>query len=72
MVDDGSTTDILFLNAYKRMGLAKSDLNPTTSPLYGFTRDHVIPKGTTELTVMVEEHPQTSTVVADFLIVDCP
>ena len=72
MVDDDSAVDILYLNAYKRMVLAESDLNPTTSPFYGFTRDHVIPKGMTNLIIMVEEHPQTSTVVDDFLIVDCP
>ena len=53
------------------MGLAESDLNPTASSLYGFTRDHVIPKGTTKLIVMVGEHPLTSTIVANFLVVDC-
>ena len=72
MVDDRSTIDILYLNAYKRMGLAESDLNLTTSPLYEFTRDHVVPKGTAKLTVIVGEHPRTSTVIANFLIVDCP
>ena len=72
MVDDGSTTDILYLNAYKRMDLAKNDLNPTASPLYGFIGDHVVPKGTAKLTVIVGEHLQTSTVIANFLIVDCP
>ena len=54
------------------MGLAESDLNPTTSPLYGFTRDHVVPNETVKLTVTVGKHPRTSTVVANFLIVDCP
>ena len=53
MVDDGSIVDILYLNTYKRIGLAESDLNPTTSPLYGFTRDHVVPKGTAKLTMTV-------------------
>ena len=57
MVNDGSVVDILYLNAYKRMSLAESDLNPTTSPLYGFTGDHVIPKGTAKLTVMVGKRP---------------
>ena len=44
MVDDGSVVDILYLNAYKRMGLVESDFNPATSLLYEFTRDHVVPK----------------------------
>ena len=57
MVDDGSATDILYLNGYKKIGLAESNLNPTTSPLYGFTGNHISPKGTTKLTIMVDEHP---------------
>ena len=72
MVDDGSVVDILYLDAYKRMGLTKSELRPTTSPLYGFTRDHVIPRGTTKLVVTVGEHPRVSTVIAEFFVVDCP
>ena len=28
MVDDGSAVDIIYLNAYKRMGLTKNDLDP--------------------------------------------
>ena len=72
MVEDGSVVDILYLNAYKRMGLAESDLNPTTSPFYGFTRDHIVPKGTAKLTVMMEKHPRMIMVVANFLIVECP
>ena len=72
MVDNASTVDILYLNVYKRIGLVENDLNPTTSPLYGFTRDHVVPKGMAKLTVTVEKHRQMSTVIANFLIVDCP
>ena len=72
MIDDGSAADILYLNAYKRTGLAESDLNPTTSPLYGFIRDHVIPKGMAKLIVTVGEHPRSSTIIVEFLIVDCP
>ena len=72
MVDDGSITDILYLNGYKWMGLAESDLNPTASPLYRFTGDHVFPMGTMKLTVTAGEHPRTSTIVTNFLIVDCP
>ena len=57
LVDDGSTMDIIHLDAYKRIGLIESELSPTTSPLYRFTKDHVIPKGTIKLVVKVEEHP---------------
>ena len=46
LVDDDSVVDIIYLNAYKRMGLIESKLSPTTSLLYKFTRDHMIPRGT--------------------------
>ena len=57
MVDDGSIIDILYLNVYKRMNLSENDLNPTTTPLYRFTRDHVVPKGTKKLTITMGEFP---------------
>ena len=72
MVDDVNAVDILYLDTYKRMRLAENALSPATSPLYRFTGDHVILKGTIKLAVTVGEHPQTSTVIADFLVVDCP
>ena len=72
MVDDGSTMDILYLDAYKRMRLAENALSPATSPLYRFTRDHIIPKCTTKLAITVGEHPRTSTIIVDFFVVDYP
>ena len=35
-----------------------------------FTGDHVIPKRVVKLTIIVVEHPRTSTVLANFLVVD--
>ena len=54
------------------MRLAENALTPATFLLYGFTRDHIIREGTNKLAVTVGEHPQTSTVIDDFLVVDCP
>ena len=56
LVDDGSVVNIIYLDAYKRMGLTEGDLNPTIVPLYGFIEDHVIPKGAIKLAVTVGEH----------------
>ena len=71
-MDDGSVVDIIYLDAYKRMGLTENELSLATSPLYGFTGDHVIPRGTVKLAMTVGEHPRVSIVVAEFLVVDCP
>ena len=43
-VDDGSEMDILYLNAYKRIGLIENDLDPNSSLLYDFIGDHAISK----------------------------
>ena len=57
LVDDSNAIDIIYLNAYNKIGLTTNELSPTTYLLYGFTKDHVIPKGTVKLAVMVGEHP---------------
>ena len=69
LVDNGSAVDILYWDAYKRTGLIENDLLPMTSPLYGFTGGHVIPRGTIKLAVTVGEHPK---VMTEFLTIDCP
>ena len=72
LVDDGSVVDIIYLDAYKKMDLIETELSPGTSPLYGFTEDHIIPKGTIKLAVTVGEHPKVLTIMAEFLVVDSP
>ena len=72
LVDNRSAVDIIYLDAYKRIGLTEGELISITAPLYEFTRDHVIPKDTIKLTVTVGEHPQVSIVMTKFLIVDYP
>ena len=67
---NGSAVDIIYMDAYKRMRLTEDNLSPTTTSLYRFTGDHVIPKGTIRLAVIVGEHPQVSIVMIKFLIVD--
>ena len=71
LLDNGSIIDIIYLDAYKRMGLDEHDLSPTTSSLYGFTGDHFILRVTIKLAITVGEHPRVSTVITNFLIVDC-
>ena len=70
LVDNGSVVDILYRDAYQNTRLTESDLSLMTSLLYRFTRDHVIPRGTIKLAITVGDHPQTSTVVTEFLAVD--
>ena len=54
------------------MGLIEDDLSPTTILPYGFIRNPVILESMIKLVVAIGEHPQVSTVVIEFLIVDYP
>ena len=54
------------------MGLTEDDLDPNSSPFDGFIRDQVAPKVVAKLTIMVGKYPRTSTVLANFLMVDAP
>ena len=47
------------------------DLSSLWVPLYGFTRDSVIPKEIIKLAITLGEPPPTTTVVIDFLTVNC-
>ena len=47
-------------------------MTPTTSHLYGFIGDSVIPKGTIKLAITLGEPPQMVIVMIDFLAVKCP
>ena len=71
LVDNGNATDILYWDAYRKIGLTESDLSLKTFPLYGFIGDQVIPRGTIKLAVMVGDHHRTLTMVTEFLAVDC-
>ena len=43
LVDNGSSIDILYYQAFQRKGLKVSDLKPSPNLIYGFTGDSVTP-----------------------------
>ena len=43
LVDNGSSVDVLYLQAYERMGLKVCDLKPSPNLVYSFTGDSVVP-----------------------------
>ncbi|XP_062075296.1 uncharacterized protein LOC133779339 [Humulus lupulus] len=51
LVDNGSSVNILFKSAYKRIGLTTSNLSPCTSTLYGISGEGLIPMGQIKLHV---------------------
>ena len=58
LVDNGSSTDILYYPAFQQMNLGRDQLRPVHSPLVGFGGMKVQPVGTITLPVVVGAHPQ--------------
>ena len=71
LVDNGSSTDILYYLAFQQMGIDKERLIPTNAPFIGFGRTRVFPLGAVTLSVMVGNYPQQITKDVTFLMVDC-
>ena len=72
LVDNGSSVDILYYQAFQRMGLRNNDLRPSPNPIYSFTRDSVVLVGVITLPLTVAEYVKESCVMTDFLVIDQP
>ena len=66
MVDQGSATEIMYPNLYKRLNLRAEDLTPYNSPLVSFEGKVIIPKGQIRLPMQTG----SETVEVDFIVVD--
>ena len=58
LVDNGSSVDILYYQAFQRMGLRDNDLRPSPNPIYRFTGDSVVPVGVITLPLTIGEYPR--------------
>ena len=70
LVDNRSLVDILYYQAFQRMGLKNNDFRPSLGPIYSFIGDSVILVGVITLPMTVGEYPRESCVMADFLVID--
>lgn len=72
MVDIGSLVDVLYLDAFQKLGMIEKDLTPMASTLIGFTRDSISPLGTTTLSITIAEEPRSKIVIVTFMVVRPP
>ncbi|XP_064987278.1 uncharacterized protein LOC135626017 [Musa acuminata AAA Group] len=72
MVDTGSSADILYFDAFRKLGLARENLSPMCSALTGFTGDSISPLGAITLPLTLGTPPRSKTVMTAFLVVDLP
>ncbi|XP_050257741.1 uncharacterized protein LOC126702920 [Quercus robur] len=71
LVNNGSSTDILYYLAFQQMRIDRERLTPTNAPLVGFGGPKVFPLGAITLFVTVGDYPQQITREVMFLVVDC-
>ena len=71
-MDNDSSADILFTEVYDKLNLGRERLQPIKSPLIGFLRKKVYPLGSITLPVTAGVAPRSSTVMVNFLVIDCP
>ena len=65
MIDEGNSAEVLFWDAFHKMGLDEEMLVPVESPLVAFDRTRVFPKGIVHLMV----HAAERTLPVNFLII---
>lgn len=71
-VDQGSSADILFYDAFKKMKFRDEQLSPADTDLIGFTGDCLVPKGNVEAQITLGANSLKRTKNVMFVVVDIP
>ena len=69
LVDSGASVDILFYDAYEKMGYVDSQLTPSDMPIYGFNNAETKIEGMIQLPVTMGTEPRQATCMLNFLVV---
>ena len=70
LVDNGSSTDILYYPTFQQMGIDREWMILMNAPLIGFGGTRVLPLGAITLFVVVGDYPQQIAKHVTFLVVD--
>ncbi|KAL0439572.1 UNVERIFIED_CONTAM: hypothetical protein Slati_2440200 [Sesamum latifolium] len=69
LVDSGSSTDIIFYDAYVQLGIDNAKLRSVNTPLMGFSGEMIEPLGEVMLPLSLGSYPKRSTKLVKFLVV---
>ncbi|XP_065045855.1 uncharacterized protein LOC103989797 [Musa acuminata AAA Group] len=72
MIDTGSSADVLYFDAFQKLGLSRENMEPMCSALTGFTGNSISPLGAITLPLTLGVPPRSKMVMSTFLVVDLP
>ena len=72
LVDNGSSTNIIFTAAFDKMGIGREKMEPVSTQLQGFSGEKVLPLGSIQLVLTLGDPPCQATTTVRFLVVDAP
>ena len=72
VVDNDSSTNIIFMLAFHKMGIGREKLEPVNTHLRGFSGERVLPLGSIQLVVTLGDPSCQATTAVRFLIVNAP
>ena len=72
LVDNESSTSIIFASAFEKMGIGREKLELVSAHLRGFSEERVLPLGLIQLVLTLRDPPCRATTTVRFLIVDAP
>ncbi|XP_074327497.1 uncharacterized protein LOC141665412 [Apium graveolens] len=68
--DNGSSVNVLYYEAYNRLGLRDKDMEKEESYVYGFCGEIVKVKGTIDLPITIKEEHLSATQDIQFMVID--
>jgi len=72
IVDQGSSTDVMFMTTFNQLQLSTDQLRPYTGCLYGFARDQVEVRGHIELSTTFTDGATSRTTNIRYLVFNAP